>query len=63
MSDTDGDSPLSGPAVPGQMAAGAAVIADYLPRLPHAPGVYRMMAHNGDLLYVGKAAKIGRAHV
>lgn len=40
------------------MAQGAAVIADYLTRLPNAPGVYRMMASNGDVLYVGKAANL-----
>ena len=43
---------------PGLMATGAAVIADYLTRLPNAPGVYRMMAANGDVLYVGKAANL-----
>jgi len=43
---------------PGQLATGAAVIADYLTRLPNAPGVYRMMAANGDVLYVGKAANL-----
>ena len=43
---------------PGLMAQGAAVIADYLTRLPNAPGVYRMMASNGDVLYVGKAANL-----
>ncbi|MFM9863334.1 MAG: excinuclease ABC subunit UvrC, partial [Micropepsaceae bacterium] len=43
---------------PGLMASGAAVIADYLTRLPNAPGVYRMMASNGDVLYVGKAANL-----
>jgi excinuclease ABC subunit C len=43
---------------PGLMAQGAAVVADYLTRLPNAPGVYRMMAANGDVLYVGKAANL-----
>ncbi len=43
---------------PGLMASGAAVVADYLTRLPNAPGVYRMMASNGDVLYVGKAANL-----
>ena len=37
---------------------GAAVIADYLTRLPNAPGVYRMIAADGDVLYVGKAANL-----
>ena len=44
--------------MPGLIAAGVAVIADYLTRLPNAPGVYRMMAANGDVLYVGKAANL-----
>ena len=34
---------------------GAAVIADFVTRLPNAPGVYRMINENGDVLYVGKA--------
>jgi excinuclease ABC subunit C len=43
---------------PGLIAAGVAVIADYLTRLPNAPGVYRMIAASGDVLYVGKAANL-----
>jgi excinuclease ABC subunit C len=43
---------------PGLIATGVAVIADYLTRLPNAPGVYRMIAGNGDVLYVGKAANL-----
>jgi excinuclease ABC subunit C len=34
---------------------GLGVIADQLPTLPMAPGVYRMLNGNGDALYVGKA--------
>ncbi|MEP3525321.1 MAG: excinuclease ABC subunit UvrC [Hyphomicrobiales bacterium] len=34
---------------------GAAVIADFVTRLPNAPGVYRMINEKGDVLYVGKA--------
>lgn len=50
---------------------GAAVIKDYLPRLPIKPGVYRMLAADGEVLYVGKAKNLrnrvsqyaqGRAH-
>lgn len=43
---------------PGLIASGVAVISDYLTRLPNAPGVYRMIAANGDVLYVGKAANL-----
>ena len=34
---------------------GAGVIRDYVKNLPTTPGVYRMIADNGDVLYVGKA--------
>jgi excinuclease ABC subunit C len=34
---------------------GPAIIAAYLPRLTNAPGVYRMIAADGQVLYVGKA--------
>ncbi len=40
------------------LATGAAVIADYLTRLPNSPGVYRMMGAGGEVLYVGKAANL-----
>ena len=34
---------------------GAQIIRDYVKHLPVTPGVYRMIAENGDVLYVGKA--------
>lgn len=34
---------------------GAQIIRDYVSRLPATPGVYRMIAENGEVLYVGKA--------
>ncbi|WOI54261.1 excinuclease ABC subunit UvrC [Parvularcula sp. LCG005] len=37
---------------------GAALIADYVKHLPPRPGVYRMMADDGELLYVGKARSL-----
>ena len=40
------------------LASGAAIIVDYLTRLPNAPGVYRMIGAAGDVLYVGKAANL-----
>jgi excinuclease ABC subunit C len=36
-------------------ARGVAVIQDHVTRLPGKPGVYRMIAQDGDVLYVGKA--------
>ena len=37
---------------------GAERIAAYLPNLPDAPGVYRMLNAAGDVLYVGKAKNL-----
>ncbi|MES2722933.1 MAG: hypothetical protein V4656_07260, partial [Pseudomonadota bacterium] len=37
---------------------GAALIADEVKRLPDAPGVYRMMGEDGEVLYVGKARSL-----
>ncbi|WP_207458921.1 excinuclease ABC subunit UvrC [Azospirillum sp. SYSU D00513] len=39
---------------------GAEVIRSYLPTLPETPGVYRMIAHDGAILYVGKAKNLRR---
>ena len=43
---------------PGSLGAGRAVIARYAALAPAAPGVYRMIAASGDVLYVGKAKNI-----
>jgi excinuclease ABC subunit C len=37
---------------------GAELIAEFVKRLPNAPGVYRMMNEAGDVLYVGKAKSL-----
>jgi excinuclease ABC subunit C len=37
---------------------GAALIKDEVRRLPDAPGVYRMMGEDGEVLYVGKARSL-----
>jgi excinuclease ABC subunit C len=37
---------------------GAALIKDQVKRLPDAPGVYRMMGADGEVLYVGKARSL-----
>jgi excinuclease ABC subunit C len=58
MSQVDDTKGSSSPEAPGLLARGAEVIAAYLPRLPHAPGVYRMIGVDGSVLYVGKAASL-----
>ena len=52
MRDKDDDSTRKAP------LAGAALIADYVKRLPTKPGVYRMLSAKGDVLYVGKAKNL-----
>ncbi|RMD62311.1 MAG: excinuclease ABC subunit C, partial [Alphaproteobacteria bacterium] len=43
---------------PAAMAHGAAVIAEAVKTLPGSPGVYRMLDHRGEALYVGKARNL-----
>jgi excinuclease ABC subunit C len=46
---------LEAPAAP---LKGAALIKDEVTRLPDAPGVYRMLGDDGEVLYVGKARSL-----
>ncbi|MBI5939493.1 MAG: GIY-YIG nuclease family protein, partial [Caulobacterales bacterium] len=54
------DSPISVPVTaPTDIPlTGAALIADHARRLPDAPGVYRMIGEDGEVLYVGKARSL-----
>lgn len=45
---------------PADLARGAEVIRDHLKTLPQTPGVYRMLAGDGAVLYVGKAKNLKR---
>jgi excinuclease ABC subunit C len=45
-------------AAPNALAHGAAAIKDYWKQAPLGPGVYRMIAADGEVLYVGKARSI-----
>ncbi len=38
-----------------KLETGIKVVRDYVSRLPHAPGVYRMVNKHGEVMYVGKA--------
>ena len=46
------------PAEPGRLARGAAAIKRHWRQAPLGPGVYRMIAADGEVLYVGKARSI-----
>ncbi len=43
---------------PATLLSGAALIEDYVKRLPTKPGVYRMIGEKTDVLYVGKAKNL-----
>jgi excinuclease ABC subunit C len=57
MSGSD-SSPAAETAGDAPAGSGRQVIADALPTLPGAPGVYRMADRNGTVLYVGKAKNL-----
>jgi excinuclease ABC subunit C len=54
----DDEQPIDLDAAAGPLAAGRAAIARFGRHAPPAPGVYRMIDHAGDVLYVGKAKNI-----
>ncbi|MCC3244247.1 excinuclease ABC subunit UvrC [Methylocystis sp. WRRC1] len=46
------------PQTPESVKRGVAVIKKYWKHAPNSPGVYRMIAENGEVLYVGKAKNV-----
>jgi excinuclease ABC subunit C len=45
-------------AVPERLKAGTEIIAGFVRNLPNAPGVYRMIDPEGNVIYVGKARSL-----
>ncbi len=58
MSHSDAPPSLSASPAEQPLQAGVSVIEGYLRTMPQSPGVYRMLDHRGDALYVGKAKNL-----
>ncbi|HEY8032690.1 MAG TPA: excinuclease ABC subunit UvrC [Methylocella sp.] len=56
--DPDAAQDLAADAAPASLRRGAEVIRDHWEHAPVGPGVYRMIAANGEVLYVGKAKSV-----